>query len=183
MGRKQAERFLKYGQSISRRDTDITKLRFGDNISEASEILEITIPHQKGVLVVDALIVQPDVPLPVGLDTMERTGLSVNTALAIAECGECTLQLTKKRGHLQYEWDSFKEQKSVFFTKTELKKLHRNFLHPSANKLFELIQRAKPTKATSDLRKRLDDLSTSCNTCETLRNKPKRFMVSLPYTG
>ena len=64
------------------------------------------------------------------------------------------------------------------YTKPELLKLHRHFRHPSTDKLFALIKRARPNQADSNTRRILEDMSRSCETCQTFSIPSQRFRVS-----
>ena len=43
------------------------------------------------------------------------------------------IQIVRKRGHVYLEWT---KKDTILFTKNELVKLHRNFSHPSSDKLY-----------------------------------------------
>ena len=67
---------------------------------------------------------------------------------------------------------------SMFFTQTQLHKIHRHFLHPSAQKLFNLLKRARPEDPTHETLKVLEDLTKRCDPCQRIQNAPLRFRVS-----
>lgn len=54
------------------------------------------------------------------------------------------LPITFKAGHVFFEWT----HKDVWFKKWELKRLHLHVFHPAVDKLFALIRRFQPDKAT-----------------------------------
>jgi Reverse transcriptase (RNA-dependent DNA polymerase) len=85
--------------------------------------------------------------------------------------------LIRKNGHAYYQWHT---NNSVLFTQTELHRMHLHFFHPSAQKLYSLIRRARPDQATSATRALLDDIAKSCRTCQHLSRKPYHFHVSIP---
>ena len=68
----------------------------------------------------------------------------------------------------------------MFFTKAELTKLHLQFYHPSARKLYNLSKRARPETANSSLLKTVEEISGACRTCFIFSTKPRRFVVSMP---
>ena len=96
-------------------------------------------------------VVQADVPMLIGLEVLDRERLipdNVANKLRSLENG-WSLPITRKYGHLYVEWDFPK----IWFSKEQIRKLHLQFYHPSADKLFRLIQRAKPGEATSETKK------------------------------
>jgi hypothetical protein len=52
--------------------------------------------------------------------------------------------------------------------------------HPSVEKLFNLIQRARPEHATKEAREHLASIQQECDTCQRLGPRPLRFQVSIP---
>ena len=67
----------------------------------------------------------------------------------------------------------------TFFSKPQLKKLHRNFCHPSADKLFKLLKRARPDETTPETLETLKKISKCCDPCKRIQNGLTRFRVSL----
>lgn len=67
---------------------------------------------------------------------------------------------------------------SIMFSRAELAKLHRQFYHPPAEKLFELLNRTRPDDTTPKTLEVLKGLSRQCDPCQRIQNAPKRFKVS-----
>lgn len=67
---------------------------------------------------------------------------------------------------------------SSHFTRAQLTKMHRQFFHPSSEKLFKLLKRAQPGDATPETLKTLDDINKRCGPCQRIQNGPVRFRVS-----
>jgi hypothetical protein len=59
----------------------------------------------------------------------------------------------------------------------ELKKLHRQCFHPSADKLYNLIRRARPEMAGDETRKSLHEITATCHSCQTIARKLLAFTV------
>lgn len=53
-------------------------------------------------------------------------------------------------------------------------------MHPSSERLFELIARSDPTKATKSVRQLIESLTSACSTCQSFRSAPLRFKASIP---
>lgn len=51
------------------------------------------------------------------------------------------------------------------FSRTHLHKLRRQFFHPSAEKLHNLLRRSGPDQTTPDIRKIHEDLTKQCDPC------------------
>lgn len=62
--------------------------------------------------------------------------------------------MTHKLGHMFVEWPS----DMILFTHKELKKLHLSFFHPTAQKLYELVRRARPEDTSNDTKVVLEDI-------------------------
>jgi Reverse transcriptase (RNA-dependent DNA polymerase) len=84
------------------------------------------------------------------------------------------MPLVRHDGHIYLEWDELHQ--STFST-MELKKLHRPFFHPSADKLQNLIKRARPEMAGEETRKILHEITATCHPCQMIARKPLAFTV------
>ena len=125
--------------------------RFGDGVFNSLGTIPIRIPtSDESFLFLDIDVVQANVPMLVGLDILDRYYLVPDNVenLLVDKKANWKMPITRKFGHLYLEWD-FSE---VLYTKTELKRMHLHFFHPSATKLFNLISRAKPEDATPETR-------------------------------
>ena len=69
----------------------------------------------------------------------------------------------------------------TFYTTTQLKRLHKQFAHPSATKLYNLLRRAGLQTVDNDTLERLQDILKRCEPCQRFRNAPLRFRVTLGY--
>ena len=65
-----------------------------------------------------------------------------------------------------------------YFTKAQLNKLHSQFFHPSANKLFNVLRKARPEDATPETLHILRDISKRCDPCQRIKPGPTGFRVS-----
>lgn len=68
---------------------------------------------------------------------------------------------------------------SVHYPRTKLEKIHKQFFHPSTDKIFNHVRRAKPHEATPDTRDILEEISSSCVPCKRIQTGPKRFRVTI----
>ncbi len=67
---------------------------------------------------------------------------------------------------------------SVHFTRAQLSKLRRQFFHPSAQKLFNLLRRTRPDDATPETLRILEDFSKQCDPIQLISTAPVSFRVS-----
>lgn len=67
---------------------------------------------------------------------------------------------------------------TVNVSRPQLQKLHRNFFHPSTEKLFNLIGRAMPDEATTDTLHILENISALCDPFQRINTSTNRFRVS-----
>ena len=68
----------------------------------------------------------------------------------------------------------------VLFTKSELARLHLHFYHPTAQKLYNLLRRARPSDTPPETRRILEQISLDCKHCREHFPGPYRFRVALP---
>eukprot|EP00180_Rhodochaete_pulchella_P004061 Plantae.Rhodophyta-Rhodochaete_pulchella.ctg74856.p1 GENE.Plantae.Rhodophyta-Rhodochaete_pulchella.ctg74856~~Plantae.Rhodophyta-Rhodochaete_pulchella.ctg74856.p1 ORF type:complete len:209 (+),score=12.17 Plantae.Rhodophyta-Rhodochaete_pulchella.ctg74856:155-781(+) len=87
-----------------------------------------------------------------------------------------SVPMKRNQGHL-YVAMSIKTS-NVNFTTSQLLKLHRQFSHASAEKLYNLRRKARPEDTPPDTLRRLKELSRRCDTCQRIANAPTRFKVS-----
>ena len=67
---------------------------------------------------------------------------------------------------------------STFYSTAQLKKLHLQFAHPSATKLYNLLQKAGTEAVGPDTLQRLQEIVATCERCQRIRKAPLRFRVS-----
>lgn len=66
------------------------------------------------------------------------------------------------------------------YTRTELERLHLHFLHPSKQKLLNLLKRRTSDRVKADTPKIIQDIMDQCEGCKRFGIRPYRFRVSLP---
>lgn len=153
--------------------------KFGDGCFPSIGKISIRIPTPGQSFIHMYLdIVQPDVPMLLGLDVLDKEKLIVDNVenAVYSKKFKWSIPVTRKEGHLFLTW----KFASILFTKPELRKLHLHFFHPSQDKLFNLIKRAHPRHATPQTRSFLAEISKACGTCQHFSPKPQSFKVSFP---
>lgn len=61
----------------------------------------------------------------------------------------------------------------------ELKKVHERFQHASPQKLYMLLRRADPHRATHSVRKKLEEVSAALNSCRPFSSPRFRFRACI----
>lgn len=122
-------------------------------------------------------VVDLAIPFLFGLDALDRLGLYVNNIEDRLKCDKrhIATPLTRKDGHIYLEWGA-----EVFYTMSELDRLHRHFNHPHPDRLTALLRRAGDANALSGTRAQLERLFASCDVCQRISRAPGRFRVALP---
>ena len=73
---------------------------------------------------------------------------------------------------------------STFYSTQQVRKLHRQFAHPSSVKLYNLLRKAGLEAVTSNTPHQLGKIVAQCASCQRTKNAPYRFRVvfSQEYT-
>lgn len=109
---------------------------------------------------------------------MDRMGLfykKLQDKLIHAATGEYST-VTRYYEHPFYRWNPVI---SCLFTETELRRLHRRFGHPKAEKLFNLLKRSELSNVTSATRKLLEKVTRRCKPFQENFPAPRRFKFTL----
>lgn len=180
IGKQQAYAYLKWAGLQRRLEQDKTPevYRFGGSRHASIGTLTIRIPLADDYfleLTVD--VVDVNVPLLFGLDTLDKFHMYANTVLnrLVCEAYSVTMPLVRKLGHVYYVWEH-----NVLYTMPELRKMHRHFFHPQPDRLYAVINKAGGEHAKPSTLKQLQEVSSTCDLCQRLSKEPSRFRVALP---
>ena len=152
---------------------------FGDGSCASLGELRIRIPLPNGsFLPLSIDVVDADIPCLLGLDLLDREGLVADNVENVLDSrrDHWKMPITRKHGHMFVEWG----RQDIRFTKAELQKLHLHFFHANAQKLFNLLKRARPDSVNSDTRNALEEIAKACRNCHQHSPRPYRFRVSIP---
>lgn len=118
-----------------------------------------------------------DIPIIICLDILKSHSLLVNYLDNRLEYRNLKYSrpLTFKRGHVFLEWN----HDAILFTRTELTRMQLHFMHPAADRLFELIKRASPAHATDSVKELLSEINTACQSCKECKSRLLRFDASI----
>ena len=85
----------------------------------------------------------------------------------ISDRHDVAYELQMRDGHLFLSWPTA----SALYTRAELSKRHRQFFHPTSEKLFGLLRRASLDECTPETRLMLEDITKACKVCTKFRTK------------
>ena len=115
-------------------------------------------------------------------DTLHANGKSI--PLHTTHSGHYLLPLTKKTQLIHNLDGSDKIVLTVSTNKSDFEiaqKLHRQFAHPTKDKLLKLVKLAgEPWNNDQNLHKKIEDVTDSCQTCEKYKKAAPRPVVGLP---
>lgn len=171
----------------------MNRFRFADSTYDSLGKINIPLrtPVGQPIIFVEMDVVTANIPALLGMDIMDKESLTPCTVSnrlikrvpigkakgEIEYCDQWHVPLTRSASTHLYAQMDFGVQ--IFFSKAQLLKIHRHFNHPSANKLFNLIKKARPEHATNETLEILKNISKSCDPCQRITTAPKRFRVTL----
>lgn len=131
------------------------------------------------IIKINTYVVTIDIPLLLGLEVLRELNLFINfgDGVMMSSLDDWRMNLTFKMGHLYAEWPP-----SVYYTETELRRIHHYFYHPSTEELLGIIQHGAKEHAIPDLRSQLEHILEICDTCQRLAKETSRFRVTMPNT-
>ncbi len=120
----------------------------------------------------NADVIDANVPLVLGLNTLDDHNLLANTREHALVQKDWSIALVRDQGHIWLKWPE-----EIFYTRSQLLKLHRHYKHPSAGKLFSLLKKVNPDKLPPTTLSVLKDIQKDCDPCEIIDSKQLRFQV------
>ena len=132
---------------------------------------------------VDFHVVQADTPFLLCLTDMDNLRTYYNNVTDMLITPSAKLPITRRFGHPFLLWEdalqtyiqqSF-DQNPCFLTDTEIRRLHRRFGHPSAEKLYKVLERSGHEVNKSAI----DQLTKFCSFCQKYGRSPGRFKFTL----
>jgi hypothetical protein len=180
IGTTQAREYSKFTGIPFKLSPSKRTFAFGVDRRKSLGILQVRIPTpNNSFILLDADVVKTNIPLLVSLYALDKFGLTADTARNVLCCPQHNWEtpLISKLGHIYLEWPG---GDCILYTKAELQKLHRNFVHPSQEKLYALLKgqnQANLTKILSLVWLRLKRHARRVNATAL---KPQRFKTSLP---
>lgn len=140
---------------------------------------------------VEMEIVNADIPALLGMDIMDKESLTPCTVsnrlikrIIISRSNEREKffdewSIPMRRSRSNHFYADMNISTSMFFTRTQLSHLHKQFFHPSAQKLFNLLKRVRPNEVTTETLETLKHLFRRCDPCQRIQHAPVRFRVTV----
>ena len=166
--------------------------RFADATYKSLGRLDLPLATPNGVTNIDVTldVVAADVPTLLGLDVLDHHCLTADTVCnelvkktiirrdgdGVRLIEDWSVPLMRADGHV---YADIAKPDVIYFTRKELQKLHRHFAHPSAEKLYKLLRKARPEDTNQETLKTLEDLVKRCGPCQRIQSAPNRFRVLL----
>jgi hypothetical protein len=158
------------------------RFRFGTQIFESNHLATVRFPvtpvldDSPAFFEFTVHVVELDCPILLGLDTLLAHGIQADTKQMQLKTESWVAPLVLNRGHLFVSSCTG----SVLFTESELNKLHTSLAHPSADKLLDLLKRARPSEVSADTAIALKRIGKSCRICTMYGPPPRRVRSSVP---
>jgi hypothetical protein len=158
----------------------MVKVQFG--IGTASSIGSVTVQTPIGT--VEFHVVQADTPFLLCLADMDALGVYYNNLKNALVTLKGSIPVVRRFGHPFLLWneplESFitdsLDHNPCFLTATELRRLHRRFGHPAADRLHRVLERA----GHDDIhRNTIDYITKYCDHCQRHGKSPGRFKFTL----
>ena len=171
--------YLRYCDFANLRPSNTRFVGLGDGVMPSLGVATVRMPlgHDR-YLDFETDVVKQDIPLMFGLDQHKEHGSSsdeYHNTFTHHPSGT-TIPVTYKMGHMFIEWPV----SEVLFSKSDLKKLHDRFGHPTSQALINLLQRTRPEDCDEETKKSIKEITARCKECQTSAPKPTTFRVSMP---
>lgn len=193
VGRKELNRIL---TEMGKHHRDIRpssrSFRFGDVSCKSRGTILLMMETPTGIppVEVNCDIVDVDVPALLGMDVLDREKLIADTVSnrlvqripMTSPDGKIFFidgwSVPMKRSSSSHVYVKIDTSTRIHFTRAQLSKLHRQFFHPSASKLYNLLKKARPDEVDLETLETLQDISKRCDPCQRIKPAATRFRVS-----
>lgn len=118
------------------------------------------------------------IPILLSLRDMDKLGVYFDNIDNLLVHKQSNMSQTVERhfGHAVINWNPHLQ---CAFTEAQLRRLHRRFGHPSANKLVNLLEKSDTDEATQETRDILDKISRQCRLCQRHNQARRRFRFTI----
>ena len=176
---------------------DDSKFRFGDgDIMHSKELIVIPVQFGSQQVKLMTCVVDCDVPLLLSRESLKRAEAHIDFKLdKVVLFGEQTDVVISSTGHLclpllckapkqrvkQVLFSSPLQEDDPKANEKKIIKLHKQFAHPSSDRLKHLIHDSGVSN--SDIDGIVDQVSADCDVCKRYRKPPPRPVVSFPLAN
>lgn len=151
-----------FGRKVKIRLQTKVKLRGTGGHEKVIGEATIQIPFNKLGLVIDVDfgIIYCNIPTLLSNNYMINNCLDLSLQGQFLHIGQLQQHLTLEKYFLVYRW-SATDTPYALYTEKILRKIHRNFGHPSVQSTLNLLKRASETKLTKNMRRELEKMRRS----------------------
>ena len=192
IGLKEARRsYGRTGRRLHPRPSN-RKFRFADSVFESlgTVMVPLETPPVIPTIKVVLDVISADIPALLGMDVMDDNSLTpctvsnrfIKKTVVDHEnpsqsyvIDDWSVPLKRHEGHLYAQMSL---PVLTFFSKAQLQKLHRHFFHPSSEKLYKLLKKARPEDTTPQTQDILEEITTRWDPCQRVQPGPNRFKVT-----
>lgn len=96
--------------------------------------------------------------------------------ISFVQLKNLSIRVVRNHGHVYFEWTP---KHTILCTKSKLIKLNRGFHHPSSDKLYNLVKRARPQQLSPETTRILDNIVQPWGACEGCGPCPVGFKVCI----
>lgn len=127
-------------------------VHFGINCIQSGGVAKIIFPVDNLCLSFDAHIVESNVSMLLSIYDMDRLGIYLKNLenRLMHSVSQSSAKVIRLRGHPNVRWHP---QVQCLFMHGELRRLHRRFGHPHAEKIVNLLERAKVSDVNANTRR------------------------------
>lgn len=164
--------------NIDKRESKGIKGLFGASYSLGTAIISIPFKDLDLVIHVKFRIMKEDCESLFCLRDLKENGLNLDVQRNKILYKSREQNLSFVNDFLVHKWTP-KAMPYVLYTESELRKLHRNFGHPTVSALKRVLKRANPSTCDNQTKKAIHNIVESCRTCQQFSSKPKRFKLTI----
>lgn len=146
--------------------------------SLGSAIIPVPFVDLNVVLHVKFQIFSHNSPSLLCLRDMREGGLDISVQKLSISYKHRSQSVSLENDFMVHNWKSEDVVNSLYSEK-ELRKLHRNFGHPSVSALTNLLKRANPDHMDREVQDAIMRLTKACTTCATHASRPRRFKLTV----
>ncbi|CDF37987.1 unnamed protein product [Chondrus crispus] len=146
--------------------------------SLGSAIIPVPFVDLNVVLHVKFQIFSHNSPSLLCLRDMREGGLDISVQKLSISYKHRNQSVSLENDFMVHNWKSEDVVNSLYSEK-ELRKLHRNFGHPSVSALTNLLKRANPDHMDREVQDVIMRLTKACTTCATHASRPRRFKLTV----
>lgn len=152
----------------------------GGDKTHSMSIATIAIPFTCLYLIIDVdfVIIRDNTATILSLKDLKENHLDISVQRCKITFNNREQDLLLENYLLRHKWTQ-NELPYILYTESQLKRLHRNFGHPSASALYELLKRADFSKAGEKTKGSIQDIVKKCITYQNYSSPSSRFKLTI----